>query len=363
MIMGKTYAIVMAGGSGTRFWPASRANKPKQFLDLFGGGTMIQHTVRRIEELVPAERVFVITNQAFVGLVKEQLPEIPAENIVAEPVAKNTAPCIAIGAELIRRKDPDAVMIVLPSDHTISDEPAFRNVLQTGVDYARANKALITIGIRPNRPETGYGYIQLKENAYAQGTFEKVYSVKTFAEKPDLATAKRFLASGDFLWNSGMFIWHIDTIMKAFEKLLPETFKELQKASDLMNRGLMNEAISEFFHSVNSISIDYGIMEKADAVYVVPGNFGWNDVGSWTAVHELSEKDENGNALKAAYAIVDSTRNSLIASKSGKLIAIVGLDDVAVVETEDAILVTSLKHAQNVKNITAALKGKFEPFR
>jgi mannose-1-phosphate guanylyltransferase len=363
MLSNHNYAIIMAGGSGTRFWPASRAGKPKQFLDLFGGGTMIQHTVRRIAPLVPAERVFIVTNAGFVGLVREQLPEIPAENIIAEPVARNTAPCVAIGAGIINRIDKDAVLMVLPSDHTISDESGFRNVLQTGIDKAASTESLVTIGIRPNRPETGYGYIQLDESSAEKGVFESVYRVKTFAEKPDIDTAKKFLASGDFLWNSGMFIWKASTILNAFKHYLPETLRELDRALPLLKGSTMTAGVEQFFNSVQSISIDYGIMEKASDVFVVPGNFGWNDVGSWTAVHELSSKDENGNALNAEFAMVDSTRHSLISSKSGKLIAIVGLDDVAVVETEDAILVTSLKNAQNVKNITNALKGRFSAFK
>lgn len=351
-----THAVIMAGGSGTRFWPASRAAKPKQFLELFGQGTMIQQTVQRLSGLVAPSCIWIVTNEAFRDLVAQQLPEIPAENILCEPVARNTAPCIAISAACIKERDPGAVMVVLPADHVIEDEEIFREVLSTGIHYASGTDSLITIGIAPNRPETGYGYIQAGE-LKSPGRFP-VHAVKRFAEKPALDKAIAFLASGDYFWNSGMFIWSVSSITKSFSTYRPDI---ASLANSCMKRGIPD--LQSFFNQVASVSIDYGIMEAAENVVVIPGNFGWNDVGSWTAVHELAIKDENGNALLASPVLVQSTKNSLVSSSSGKMIAVVGLDGVAVVETDDAILVTSLSEAQRVKEITAALKEDLSRFR
>jgi mannose-1-phosphate guanylyltransferase len=355
------YAVIMAGGSGTRFWPASRAVKPKQFLNLFGGESMLQATIRRIAPLVPADKIYVVTNVAFMDLVKEQCPEIPANQIIGEPVAKNTAPCVAIGAALIEKRDTGAPIIVLPSDHVITNEAAFLSVLKTAVDFSNAEDALVTIGITPNRPETGYGYIQRKQ--VASSFSDSVFPVARFAEKPDLATAERFLASGDFLWNSGMFVWRSNVVLNEFSAHLPAVYSLLNAASTSFNSKQETDAIASFFHASESVSVDYGIMEKSKSVFVVPGDFGWNDVGSWTAVHELAQKNELGNASTTPTVLIDDSKNCYISSSSGKLIALVGLENIAIVETDDAILITDLTKAQQVKNITNALKGPFETFR
>jgi mannose-1-phosphate guanylyltransferase len=347
----------MAGGSGTRFWPKSTKALPKQFLDLFGEGTMIQNTANRIKEIIPQERILVVTNEDYVPIVKEQLPKVPSENIVGEPVAKNTAPCVAIAAELLYKKDPEAVMVVLPADHHITEPDAFNQFLRTAVAKAESGEHLVTIGINPSRPETGFGYIHAEGSQEESLEGNVVHTVKAFTEKPDLPTAEKFVESGDYFWNSGMFIWRADTVLKEIEKHLPAMYEEVKLASPEFYGDMHDAAVNDFYHACESISIDYGIMEKAGSVFVVPGEFGWNDVGSWTAVYELAEKDKLGNSVKALYASFAGSENNLVFSNSEKMISLVGMDNVAVVETDDAILVCDLNSAQGVKQIVEHLKS------
>lgn len=351
------YAVIMAGGSGTRFWPRSTKALPKQFLPLFGEGTMIQNTAKRVESLIPQERIMVVTNDDYVDIVKDQLPSVPDENIIGEPVAKNTAPCVAIAAQLLYKKDPEAVMVVLPADHHIEQPEAFNEYLKAAVDQAKKGSKLVTIGIEPDRPETGYGYIQGEEGDAEHVSGKEIYSVKAFKEKPDLKTAQKFLSEGNYYWNSGMFIWTAKTILGEFEKHLPEMYQLVSKANEGLYEKDHKDSIDQFYHSCESISIDYGIMEHAREVFVVPGEFGWNDVGSWTAVYDLGEKDESGNVNKSDYTTFSETNNSYIYSESGKMISLVGMQNVAVVETDKAILVCKLDKAQNVKDIVEQLKS------
>lgn len=351
------YAVIMAGGSGTRFWPKSTKALPKQFLQLFGEGTMIQNTARRIEQLIPQERVLVVTNDDYTEIVKEQLPKVPEDNIVGEPVAKNTAPCVAIAAELLYRKDPDAVMVVLPADHHITDPEEFNEILKAAVEKAEQGEHLVTIGLQPDRPETGFGYIHAVHQQAERLNGRPVHKVQAFKEKPDIITAKKFLESGDYYWNSGMFIWRADVILKEFQRQLPEMYESVKQASPELYTNLHSAAINDFYYACESVSIDYGIMEGAEEVFVVPGDFGWNDVGSWTAVHELEEKDKNGNALNAIHVATSGATNNLVFSNSEKMIALVGVEDLAVVETEKAILICDLKSAQGVKDIVEQLKN------
>lgn len=354
------YAVIMAGGSGTRFWPKSTKKYPKQFLNLFGEGTMIQNTANRIKELIPQERILVVTNDSYVDIVKEQLPKVPDTNIVGEPVAKNTAPCVAIAAELLLKQDPDAVMVVLPADHHITDPEEFQNILASAIAKAESGSDLVTIGIKPDRPETGFGYIHADS---AQVESVKNYSVEkvmAFKEKPNLETAEEFVASGDYYWNSGMFVWKADTVIKEFEKQLPAMHDLLKEASQDLYTDLHNAAINEFYFDCESVSIDYGIMEGAKSVYVVPGEFGWNDVGSWTAVYELGEKNKDGNAIQAVNVTFARSQNNLVFSNSGKMISLVGMENVAVVETENSILICDLNQAQGVKEIVEQLKTNEE---
>ncbi|MEX0721121.1 MAG: mannose-1-phosphate guanylyltransferase [Balneolaceae bacterium] len=356
------YAVIMAGGAGTRFWPKSTKALPKQFLNLFGEGTMIQNTVKRVEEIIPQERVLVVTNDNYVDIVKDQLPSVPEDNIVGEPVAKNTAPCVAIAAEMLHKKDPEAVMVVLPADHQIENPEEFNKILKAAIAKARDGENLVTIGITPDRPETGFGYIHGDNSSAELFNDKKVHQVTAFTEKPNEKTANKFLESGDYYWNSGMFIWTAKSVLNEIRKQLPDTYDLVKRAGkELFGTGHA-KGVNEFYHACESISIDYGIMENAEQVFVVPGEFGWNDVGSWTAVYELGEKSKESNVVQAENVTFSEAQNNYVLSKSGKMISIVGLDGVAVVETEDAILVCKLDKAQNVKDIVEQLKEK-EEFR
>lgn len=323
---------------------------------------MIQNTARRIEPLIPEERIMVVTNDKYVDIVKEQLPEVPSDNIVGEPVAKNTAPCVAIAAQMLYKKDPEAVMVVLPADHHIEDPEAFNEYLTAAIEKAKSEKALVTIGIHPNRPETGYGYIHGDDTSEEEFNGKVVHPVNAFKEKPDKATAQQFLDSGDYFWNSGMFIWTAKTILSEFEEHLPEMYAQVNKAGEKLYTSSHEEAINEFYNGCTSVSIDYGIMEPAQKVYVVPGEFGWNDVGSWVAVYELGEKDAHENVVNSKQATFSEANKNYVFSESGKMISVVGLEGVAIVETEDAILVCKLDKAQNVKDIVHQLNER-EDFR
>ncbi len=350
------HAVIMAGGSGTRFWPHSTENRPKQFLNIFGDRTMLQDTVDRIKPLVSADRVWVITNDKYVDLVQEQLPDVPANNIVGEPVGKNTAPCVAAAATLIEEKDPNGTMVVLPADHLIGKPETFLSILETARAKAREPGALVTIGINPNHPETGYGYIEFDEDTSENIEGHQVKTVKQFREKPDLDTAEEFVKSGNFLWNSGMFIWKASTILEKFKQHLPTIFDEVEKLKSSVGTDNQKEAINEFYYGCTSISIDYGIMEQSDSVFVVPGSFEWNDVGSWRAVYDLRSKDENGNVIQTDTSATADAKNNLIQSESGKMIALVGVKNLAVVETDSAILVCDLDSSQGVKKVVNKLR-------
>jgi len=351
------YAVIMAGGSGTRFWPKSTKTLPKQFLNLFGEGTMIQNTAERIEPIIPQERIMVVTNESYVSIVKEQLPKVLDENIVGEPVAKNTAPCVAIAAELLFKKDPDATMVVLPADHHITEPDKFLRILESAIAKAESGKNLVTIGINPDKPETGFGYIHANSSITEEFLNNPVHPVRAFTEKPDTPTAEKFVASGEYFWNSGMFVWKASTVLSEVEAHLPEMFEELSKISEELYTEYHNPAIKDFYYASESISIDYGIMERSESVFVVPGEFGWNDVGSWSAVFDLADKDKLGNAVQSVNATFAASENNLIVSNSEKMISVVGLNNVAVVETDSAILVCNLETAQGVKQIVDQLKA------
>jgi len=346
-----TYAVIMAGGVGSRFWPASTQQYPKQFLSLFSDNSLLQETVDRIRPLIPPERVYIITNQDYVPLVKEHVPDVPESQIVGEPVAKNTAPCIAAAARLIHDRDPEATMVVLPADHYIKQPEQFCGTLETAIKKAEEGDFLVTIGIEPSHPETGYGYIHFYGNQESLINKRSVYSVKTFTEKPNRETAIKFLETGAYLWNSGMFIWKTKTVLSEIKKQLPEMAE--------LSRGISHkkpERLDRFYLNCQSISIDYGIMEHAENVFVVPGSFGWNDVGSWKAVYELLDKNRDGNVATNTHAYFESSGDNMIFSKTDKMVAMVGLDNVAYVETDDAILLVNLNEAQKVKHLVNKLK-------
>ncbi len=342
------YAVIMAGGIGSRFWPKSRKATPKQFLNVFGRATMIQNTVARLQGIVPPERCFIVTHERYIEQTRQQLPAVPEENILAEPISRNTAPCIAYAAVTLRAIDPDATMIVLPSDHLIENVRKYHEVLHVAIDKAEEPGALVTIGIMPTHPETGYGYIQF-DGASEIPEAPVAYPVKTFAEKPNLPTAERFIESGDFLWNSGMFIWKAATILDEMNTHLPDAIEAFAPLESALGKPDERDVLLNAFQSCPRISIDYGVMERAEHVYVVPGSFGWNDVGDWRAVYGLSEKNEHGNAIQGNVIMQDSSR--CLVQGQDRLIALVGMHDAIVVDTDDAVLVCNKESAQLVKHV------------
>lgn len=349
-----TYAVIMAGGTGTRFWPKSTSKHPKQFLKLFGDKTMIQQTVDRLSPEIDSENVLVVTNTDYISFVENQLPSVPKHQIIGEPVARNTAPCVAAAAAIIHKIDPDSTMVVLPADHQIANHKRFLRVLSGAAELADATDSLVTIGIEPSRPETGYGYIQYQTDKEKSAGDFSAFPVKNFTEKPDVKTANKFIKSGDYVWNSGMFIWKTSSILNAFENYLPEVFALTE---ELIHSDVNDEDIHRFYNACPSISVDYGIMEKAENVHVIPAEFGWNDVGSWRSVHELSDKDEHNNALEPSDTVALKSGSNLVQSDSGKQIVLIGMDNVALVETEEAIMVLNLENDQDVKTVVEQFKA------
>lgn len=340
-------AVIMAGGKGERFWPLSTDEKPKQFLKLLGEETMLQMTISRLLPIIPIENIFVVTGKSYTELVTSQLPRLPKENIIIEPCGRNTAPCIALSALYISNKFEDATMIVLPSDHMIENEEEFRKIILKASKFVQQrNEALVTIGIEPNRPETGYGYIKAKiENNYLR--INDIYKVDAFKEKPDINTAKEYLKYGDYLWNSGMFMWKASTILRLTSKYLKNTFDVLSEiASDADH---YEELLERNYKKTDSISIDYGILEKADDIYVIPGDIGWDDVGSWYSVERYMDKDDKGNVCIGNVLSLDSY-NNIIYSK-GKPIVTAGLQDLFLIETEDMIFITTKEKISKIKEI------------
>ena len=346
-----TTALIMAGGRGERFWPKSRKNLPKQFLSLTDDGkTMIQLTVERILPLVKLEDIFIATNKAYRELVLEQIPGLPEENILCEPIGRNTAPCIGLGAIHIAQKYDDAIMFVLPSDHLIKFTNMFLKTLETGADVAENNTNLVTIGITPDYPETGYGYIKFDPRR----TEGQAYAVERFVEKPSLEVAKEYLSTEEYLWNSGTFIWKVSSILKNMQKFMPDTYESLIKIKEAIGTPQQDSILEKEFHNMQSQSIDYGIMEKADNIYILPGTFGWDDVGSWLAVERIKKTNEFGNAV-AGNIITVNTHNCIIQGDK-KLIAIVGMEDTIVVDTKDATLICAKDSAGDIKKVTENLK-------
>ena len=341
-------ALIMAGGKGTRFWPLSTEEKPKQFLNLIGEETMIQMTVNRIKPIIPIERVFVCTGEMYVDLVKEQLPELPEQNIIVEPEGRNTAPCIALSAFVIKKYYKDANMIVLPSDHLISDEDEFRNVIKNADEFVKENKeAIITLGMEPTRPETGYGYIRYGKDEREINN-HKVIKVDAFVEKPNKQKAETYIKEGNYLWNGGMFLWSADNILNQIEKYSNDTYKAL-KDIEIVDSEEMQELINNNYHKTEAISIDYAVMEKSDSIYVVPSRFGWDDVGSWEALDRYREKDDKGNVLVGSAKVVDSHGNLVISSSHD--IVVEGLKDIYVIENNGKILVGNKSNVANVKEL------------
>ena len=345
----KICAVIMAGGKGERFWPKSRSSCPKQFLSLTSDGeTMIQKTVNRLKPLVKPEDVFIVTNAAYTDLVLDQLPDIPRENILAEPCARNTAPCIAFAASVIKQRDGDAIMLVLPSDHLIGYEDIYISTLKKAIKAANSGNNLITIGITPTYPETGYGYINFGAES------GDVYEVERFVEKPDIKTAKSYLSSGKYLWNSGMFVWKISSVMLNIKTFMPDIYEGALRIGQAFGTPEFSEVLVKEFTAFRSESIDFGIMEKAKHIYTIPGSFGWDDVGSWLAVERINETDDDKNYIDGDVVTVDTQRTTICGGK--RLIAAIGTRDIIIVDTDDVLLVCSKNNTQDVKKVIAQLK-------
>ncbi|MBP3505520.1 MAG: mannose-1-phosphate guanylyltransferase [Lachnospiraceae bacterium] len=347
----KKTALIMAGGRGERFWPKSRKNLPKQFLSLTGDGkTMIQLTVERILPLVDMEDIYIATNRDYKALVREQLPALPEENILCEPIGRNTAPCIGLGAIHISKKYEDAVMMVLPSDHLIKYNQMFINTLKQGCELAEQGANLVTIGITPDYPETGYGYIKF----VPEQTDGHAYAVDRFVEKPSLEVAKEYLATEQYLWNSGMFMWKVSTILDNLKQFMPSIYNGLQNIKAAIGTEEQDSVLETEFTAFPSESIDYGIMEKAQNIYILPGTFGWDDVGSWLAVERIRKSNEQGNVVNGNIITV-GTKNCIIEGEQ-KLIATVGLKDLIIVDTPDATLICDKNSAGDIKKVLENLK-------
>ncbi len=349
------YALLMAGGVGSRFWPVSTQSFPKQFHDMLGTGeTLLQKTFNRLAKIVPEDQILILTNTDYNDLVKEQLPSIKQKNIVLEPAMRNTAPCILLSALKVEKENPDAVMVVAPSDAWIEDEDAFVQDLQKAFDAAQQEETIVTLGIQPSFPNTGYGYINYdkSDNAFAK-------AVKRFTEKPDYPTAKEFVASGEYLWNAGMFIWSVKTVVNSFKSFLPEMYNLLNKGNEVYNLPEEQDFINEAYPKAENISIDFGVMEKHQNVKVVPATFDWNDLGTWGSLYDKMEGDSGKDAVVNARIIATNTSGNIIRTASNKVVVVDGLKDYIIVEKEDVLVIVPKSKEQDIKEIRNEVQSKF----
>ncbi|MBB6638135.1 mannose-1-phosphate guanylyltransferase [Cohnella thailandensis] len=349
-------SLIMAGGKGERFWPKSRTNLPKQFLNISGNKSMIQQTVERLERLMEIDQVFIVTNESYAELIRVQVPHLPEENIIIEPVGKNTAPCVGLAAIQIERKYPDSTMVVLPSDHIIKDEEEFLRTLRAAIEVASRDTNIVTLGINPLYPETGYGYIE-STNHTVQINGLEVHLVSRFVEKPNLETAEKYIQQGGFYWNSGIFVWKTTTVLQKIKEFLPVVYDILSTIRTALDGPDKEQTIKSEFIKMPDESIDYGIMEKSDHIYVIPCKLGWDDVGSWTALDRINDRDENGNVI-IGHTLNMDTKRCIIESNNGKLIATLGIEDLIVVDTEDVTLICSKDKAQEVKRLLKELRSQ-----
>lgn len=351
--MNNYYAVIMAGGVGSRFWPVSTQKFPKQFHDMLGAGeSLIQRTFHRINTLVPKENILIATNKRYEDLVLEQLPSVGSDQLLLEPTMRNTAPCILYAALKIYEQNENGVMLVAPSDHWIDNEQEFIRNIETAYKASAANDILMTLGIQPSSPNTGYGYIQFSESD------EEVKKVKNFTEKPDLETAQTFLASGEYLWNAGIFVWSVKSILSAFASYLPE-MKGLFDVPNTYNTANEKSFIESHYQDAENISIDFGVMERATNVHVLPVDFGWNDLGTWGSLYNKLEKDDQDNANVGAETIFRDANGNMIRTQKGKKVVIQGLSDYIIVEKEDVLLICPKKDEQDIKQIVAEVKDSF----
>ena len=348
------YAVIMAGGVGSRFWPVSTPDNPKQFHDMLGTGqSLIRQTFNRLAKLIPAEQILIATNQRYKDLVLQHLPEIAENQLLLEPAMRNTAPCILYSALKIASQNEEAVMIVAPSDHYIEDEDEFVKNVKSAFEACEKNDLLMTLGIKPSGPNTGFGYIQFEDSG------KEVKKVKNFTEKPDLKTAEKFLAQGDYLWNAGIFIWSVKSILKSFKSSLPGMYALFQGGATCWNSKDEIDFIADHYPAAENISIDYGIMEKAQNVYVMATDFGWNDLGTWGSLYDKLPKDENANALVNADGYFIDSSNNMISTQAGKKIVVEGISDYIIVETDDTILIFPKSGEQNIKEVSKEAEQRF----
>ena len=352
---GKYYAVIMAGGIGSRFWPVSTTEFPKQFHDMLGTGqTLLQKTFTRLEGLIPSENINILTNDQYIDIVLEQLPSITSKQVVLEPAMRNTAPCILLAALKIQKENPDALMLVAPSDHWIEDEASFLKDVEICFDACTTDDKLMTLGINPTFPNTGFGYIE-----YDKKETNTIKKVNQFREKPDYETAKQFLAEGNYLWNAGIFIWSAKSIVESFQKNLPEMCALFSEGIEKLNTSEEQKFISENYEKSENISIDYGILEKSENVFVKKATFDWNDLGTWGALHDKLEKDENGNTLvRAIPHLKDATGNVIFTSKE-KLVVLEGINDYIIVDKEDVLMIYPKEKEQDIKLLLGEIKQKF----
>jgi mannose-1-phosphate guanylyltransferase len=346
------YAILMAGGVGSRFWPVSTTEFPKQFHDMLGAGqTLIQKTFSRLSQLIPVENILILTNEKYNHIVLEQLPMVKPEQVLLEPAMRNTAPCILYASLKIKKQNPDAVMVVAPSDHWIEDEDLFVQNLQQCFDFCAAENALMTLGIQPTFPNTGFGYIEFDKT-----DSNAIKKVNQFREKPDYETAKSFIASGNFLWNGGIFIWSVKAISESFEKFQPQMNTLFLGGWDVYNTSKEKDFISANYALAENVSIDYAVMEKAQNVYVLPATFDWNDLGTWGSLHEKLDKDNNDNSVVNATVLLNNSSNNIISTAKDKLVIIDGLEDFIVVDKDNVLLIYPKSKEQEIKGIVSQLK-------
>jgi len=349
------YAILMAGGVGSRFWPVSTSEYPKQFHDMLGtGDTLIQKTFHRLSTLIPKENIFILTNERYNDLVFEQLPEVTKRQVVLEPAMRNTAPCILYASLKIQKENPDALMIVAPSDHWIEDEAAFSENVQQAFDFCASNDALMTLGIQPAFPNTGYGYIE-----YDKASGETIKPVDQFREKPDYETAKSFLAQGNFLWNAGIFMWSASSVVKAFQNNQPELYRLFEQGIPVYNTEAEEDFISDNYGKSENISVDYALMEKSTNVYVIPATFDWNDLGTWGSLYDKLDKDESQNAVVNARALTEDASGNMIRTKDNKIVVVDGLKDYIIVDKDEVLLIFPKKKEQDIKSVLQNVKQKF----
>lgn len=348
------YVAIMAGGVGSRFWPASREERPKQFLDILGTGkSLLQITYERFLPLIPKENIFIVTNGAYISLVKEQLPDVTDNQILAEPSRNNTAPCLAYTAFKLHNLNPEATFVVASSDHLILKESVFLENIKQALDFASQKEAIVTLGISPTSPNTGYGYVQYNRH---DANKDGIYKVMSFKEKPNLETAKEFLKAGNYVWNAGIFIWSVKTLLKSFKQNAEDIFDILKQGENAYNTEGEQSFINEYYPTTRSISIDYAILEKADNVYTIPGDFGWSDLGTWGALYDESKKDAEANVLQGDNILVYDSTNCLVRAPNEKLVILRGLDDYIVVDENDALLIYPKAKEQEIKQVTETIK-------